>query len=72
MLEIQPFYRIHDLHPNAAGYFPSSPQTAVCVYRLKFKLWPIKVNIYIFTILEFKRFKKCIRFRSGNPVEYDS
>ncbi|XP_031620632.1 TBC1 domain family member 5 homolog A isoform X2 [Contarinia nasturtii] len=26
MTEIEPFYRIHDLHPTATGYFPSNPQ----------------------------------------------
>lgn len=29
MTEIEPFYRIHDLHPTATGYFPSTPQCNV-------------------------------------------
>ncbi|XP_055324041.1 TBC1 domain family member 5 [Sitodiplosis mosellana] len=28
MTEIESFYRIHDLHPTATGYFPSTPQCA--------------------------------------------
>lgn len=29
MADIESFYWIHDLHPNATGYFPASPPTAV-------------------------------------------
>lgn len=28
MMEIEPFYRIHDLHPTATGYFPLTQQNA--------------------------------------------
>lgn len=32
MAEIEPFYRTHDLHPTATGYFPlTSPCTSVCI-----------------------------------------
>lgn len=30
MTEIEPFYRIHDLHPTATGYFPLTQQNTVC------------------------------------------
>lgn len=29
MTEIESFYRIHDLHPTATGYFPLNTQCAV-------------------------------------------
>lgn len=29
MTEIEPFYRIHDLHPTATGYFPATAPSSV-------------------------------------------
>lgn len=29
MKEIESFYRIHDVHPNATGYFPATPTLSV-------------------------------------------
>lgn len=43
MTEIEPFYRIHDLHPTATGYFPLTQQSTVSAAEL--------VHVYHFRLM---------------------
>lgn len=62
MTEIEPFYRIHDLHPTATGYFPSTQVVSVNIVP-KFER-DFLIRRRNFTKIEFCIFRVVAKLRA--------